>query len=216
MDTLITITQTLVGDDTVNSVNARDLHAFLGVGKDFSTWIKDQIETFGFIEHTDFEVLETTPQIGGVGNRGLKKEYIITLDMGKELAMVSRSEKGRQVRRYFIECEKLLRSGGEPLPSVKPILDKVLPPQPKLIPPYSFQEVAGLLGVDRNDLCLRLRRLGILEYYENEVGKYLIPTKEFRNPAIFVVSKRRFEDHEYPQTRVTGRGFDWIQEALES
>ncbi|AWY01572.1 hypothetical protein A8139_17585 [Marinomonas primoryensis] len=34
--------------------------------------------------------------------------YFITLDMAKELAMVERNEKGKQARRYFIDCEKQL------------------------------------------------------------------------------------------------------------
>ena len=44
-------------------VNARELHAFLGVGKDFSNWIKDRIEKYGFEEDVDFCFLE--PGNGG-------------------------------------------------------------------------------------------------------------------------------------------------------
>ncbi|WP_233402603.1 antA/AntB antirepressor family protein [Marinomonas transparens] len=36
------------------------------------------------------------------------KEYFVTLDMAKELAMVERNEKGKQARRHFIDCEKRL------------------------------------------------------------------------------------------------------------
>ena len=43
------------------AVNARELHAFLGVGKDFSSWIKKQIERCDLIEYQDFEVF---PQKG--------------------------------------------------------------------------------------------------------------------------------------------------------
>ncbi|EAM0325957.1 phage antirepressor Ant, partial [Campylobacter coli] len=39
-----------------------------------------------------------------------RKEYYITLDMAKELCMVENNEKGRQARRYFIECEKRLKN----------------------------------------------------------------------------------------------------------
>lgn len=37
------------------------------------------------------------------------KEYFLTLDMAKELSMVERNEKGKQARKYFIECEKRLK-----------------------------------------------------------------------------------------------------------
>ena len=38
------------------TVNARELHAFLGVGKDFSSWIKERITKYEFVEGLDFEV----------------------------------------------------------------------------------------------------------------------------------------------------------------
>lgn len=38
------------------AVNARELHAFLEVGKDFSSWIKKQIERCDLVEYQDFEV----------------------------------------------------------------------------------------------------------------------------------------------------------------
>lgn len=85
--------------------NARDLHAFLGVGKDYSTWINDRISEYGFKANLDYTVF--SPDLGKtVGRR--RKDYHLTLDTAKELAMVERNEKGRQIRRYFIECEKKL------------------------------------------------------------------------------------------------------------
>ncbi len=107
---LITITTAKVGDGTVQTVNARDLHAFLEVGKDFSTWIKDRIDQYDFVDGRDFcSFLSETgfPQNGGkpLGGRPAK-EYALTLDMAKELAMVERNEKGKQARAYFIECER--------------------------------------------------------------------------------------------------------------
>lgn len=96
--------------------NARDLHKFLNVGRDFNTWIKDRIKQYGFIKNQDFVLVRqnggakhkmTFPQNGGKVKMGRPTiDYHITLDMAKELAMIENNEQGRKVRRYFIECEK--------------------------------------------------------------------------------------------------------------
>lgn len=95
-----------IGEGSIQTVNARDLHSFLEVGKDFSTWIKGRIDQYDFIDGTDFVTYEAAPQNGGAGKRGARIEYAITLDMAKELSMVERNEKGKQARQYFIECER--------------------------------------------------------------------------------------------------------------
>lgn len=100
MDELIPI----IDNGENKAVDARTFHEFLQVGKDFSTWIKDRIEKYGFSEGVDYEVL---PEIGEADFKGLtKKDYIISLDMAKELAMVEKNDKGKQARKYFIEIEK--------------------------------------------------------------------------------------------------------------
>lgn len=87
------------------AVNARELHQFLGVGKDFSSWIKEKISKYGFIKEQDFEVFT---EIGENPQGGRPQiEYALSLDMAKELSMVENNEKGRQARKYFIECEKV-------------------------------------------------------------------------------------------------------------
>lgn len=92
-------------------VNARLLHEQLGVGRDFSTWIKGRISKFGFVEGVDFTISDTIHQNGGLVNGGYKsiKEYTLTIDMAKELAMIENNEIGRMVRKYFIKCEKALK-----------------------------------------------------------------------------------------------------------
>lgn len=94
------------------TVNARDLHAFLEVGKDFSTWIKDRISQFDFAEGVDFVKTQdlSSPNLGSAKSRAQTKiEYHLSLGMAKELAMVERTEKGKQARLYFIECEKIAK-----------------------------------------------------------------------------------------------------------
>ena len=88
-------------------VSARELHEFLEVGRDFTNWIKGRIDKYGFEEGKDYSpilanLVESTPRA--------RMDYILKLDMAKEISMVENNEKGMQARRYFIECEKKLKN----------------------------------------------------------------------------------------------------------
>ena len=107
MNELIKLNQTKINDETVQTVNARELHAFLGNGDMFANWIKNRIEKYGFVENQDFVCVTENPVKIQKGRPS--KEYQISLDMAKELAMVERNDKGKQARQYFIECEKLAK-----------------------------------------------------------------------------------------------------------
>jgi phage anti-repressor protein len=87
--------------DGIETVNARELHKFLEVGRDFSSWIKQRIEKYEFEETVDF-----TPVLGNSTGGRPELVYYISFDMAKELSMVENNEKGKQARKYFIELEK--------------------------------------------------------------------------------------------------------------
>lgn len=89
-------------------VNARLLHEFMGVGKDFTTWIKLRIRQYGFEQNRDYLLTQTGEQLPS-GTKW-RSDYLLTLDMAKELAMVERTPKGREARRYFIDCERQLQA----------------------------------------------------------------------------------------------------------
>ena len=89
--------------------NARDLHKFLNVGRDFSNWIKNRIKQYGFVKNQDFIVVKnlSSPKRATAKSRQqVMIDYHITRDMAKELAMIENNEQGRKVRRYFIQMEK--------------------------------------------------------------------------------------------------------------
>ena len=88
-----------------NTVSARELHNFLEVKTHLSTWIKRMCE-YGFHENIDFSILKSGNRNGGVD---IIDDFVLTLDMAKEISMLQRSEKGKQARRYFINCEKKLK-----------------------------------------------------------------------------------------------------------
>ena len=100
----ITIISASFDGATIPAINARDLHAFLGVKRDFTSWIKGRVTQYGFVEGVDYLLTKTGEQLPS-GTKYLS-EYIITVSMGKELAMVERTPKGREVRLYFIACER--------------------------------------------------------------------------------------------------------------
>ncbi|EKM4141123.1 antA/AntB antirepressor family protein [Escherichia coli] len=107
---LIPVFNGTIANETTLLVNARDLHTFLGVGKRFASWITERIAEYGFVENQDYILVSPNREIKGRGGDRRSKDYHLTLDTAKELAMVERNEKGRQIRRYFIECEKKLRN----------------------------------------------------------------------------------------------------------
>lgn len=98
----------VVEKDGKQAVSARELHNFLEIGKDFSSWIKVQIDRCDLVENIDYQSFtqKGEREIGGT----IRIEYALTIDAAKEVSMMSQSEKGKQARRYFIECEKKLIS----------------------------------------------------------------------------------------------------------
>lgn len=98
---LIPITSTGNG---VQAVMGRDLHKFLEVTSNYTTWLDRMVE-YGFVEGKDFipKMEEST------GGRP-RQDHIISLDMGKQIAMIQRTDKGRQAREYFLECERIAKA----------------------------------------------------------------------------------------------------------
>lgn len=99
MNDLIQITKSTIGAEIINSVNARETYDYLGLAKgQFSRWIKTAIDKYDFIENEDYITIDMN--VEGV------KDYIVSLDMAKELCLVSNTPKGKETRKYFIEVEK--------------------------------------------------------------------------------------------------------------
>ncbi|WP_334319875.1 antA/AntB antirepressor family protein [Gilliamella apicola] len=119
---LVPVTETQLNGKLQQTVSAKKLHHFLGVGRDFSTWIKGRIEQYGFIENDDYVVFDSPELVNqSIKNKQLNKretvrggdrrsiDYHLTLNMAKELAMIENNEKGRAIRKYFIRCEEHLK-----------------------------------------------------------------------------------------------------------
>lgn len=97
MQEIIKINQNEQGEARVN---ARDLHDALNVKARFNDWITRMIE-YGFTEGIDFYSFLSKTKNGGRPS----VEYNLTISMAKEVAMLQRNEKGKEVRNYFIQVE---------------------------------------------------------------------------------------------------------------
>lgn len=86
-------------------VSARDLHLFLESSERFSSWFERQLQ-YGFEEGVDYVGCK---EFNALANQELVN-YAISIDMAKEISMLQRSDKGKQARKYFIECEKKVKA----------------------------------------------------------------------------------------------------------
>lgn len=86
------------------TLSARELHEFLGIGTQYTKWF-DRMSEYGFYENVDYQAI-SQKRLTAQGNETTYIDHEITLDMAKEIAMIQRSDKGKEVRQYFLELER--------------------------------------------------------------------------------------------------------------
>jgi phage anti-repressor protein len=102
MQEIIAVEKKIINGAEVNSVNSRDIYEYLEVDTHYSTWIKRAIDKYDFVEGEDFQVFKNEKS----NSNNPMMDFIVTLDMAKELCMVSNTPKGKETRKYFIAVEK--------------------------------------------------------------------------------------------------------------
>lgn len=107
MQEIVKIYTASIGSTHENFVNLRDIHKFLEIKKHFADWAKTQISRFRLIEGRDYVI-----EFAGSGPRK-RTEYKVTSYSASHIATASETEKGFQLRDYFIDCEKNLQIGQE-------------------------------------------------------------------------------------------------------
>lgn len=98
---LVPVYETSTGEKVVYGT---ELYACLGSKRQYTDWIRNRLHDCDAVENEDFQNFSQNCEKSAVGRP--KHEYIIKLDTAKEMAMLERNEKGKQVRRYFIQVEK--------------------------------------------------------------------------------------------------------------
>lgn len=205
MTNLITLSKTTFDGKLIDSVNARLIHEFLESKQDFSTWIKSRIEQFGFEENHDFVRLHKKME----GNNATLIDYFVSIDMAKELSMIERNEKGKQARKYFIECEKKLINA--PLFNIPQTLSEALQlasDQAKQLEEQA-PKVEYFEAVAKNETHMNATQVGhkfgmsakVLNQHLMDLGIY---NKNIKRTKTF---KQSFLDKGYGEMKTTDNGF---------
>lgn len=160
-------------------VSGRELHEVLKVEKAFSTWMQTQLENVDAIEGQDYttywgdsfkgNVVEFQQSPQYMSSKGYTREYVLGLDIAKEICMCvgvaprtneETKRLSKQVRKYFIECEKQLQTQ---------------------IPQLSERDYAILTIMNAtNDV----QRVGALKQFEEIITKPLLETIEVQEETI--------------------------------
>jgi anti-repressor protein len=224
-----------------NLVNARDLHAALGVRRDFSAWLKQRIEECAAIEGQDFCVVDATPNsvTGEPEYNNRRIDYALTLDLAKHLAMLQRNDVGQRVRQWFIDLEKRQRLALPFDPSdPESVLEyalgearaaKAMRAELEVAKPkveafeqlmdasgtYSLSQVAKMLGTGVVRLCAALRDAGVLMH---DQPNWNVPYQRQVDAARFEVKSNSVvingETRRTYTTRVTTKGLGFIRRLL--
>ena len=91
-------------NDGTQAVMGRDLHKFLEVRAHYKDWLPRMV-AYGFTAGQDY-VLKNERVLGANNREYEQSNHVISLDMAKEISMIQRTDKGKQARQYFIECER--------------------------------------------------------------------------------------------------------------
>lgn len=113
-NSVVPVTETIINGKLQQAVSAKQLHASLNVGRDFSNWIKGRIEQYGLTKNDDYFIFDS-PKWGNQDSKNQhggdrrSKDYLLTIGTAKELAIIENNEHGRAIRKYFIRCEEQLK-----------------------------------------------------------------------------------------------------------
>ncbi|WP_375663809.1 antA/AntB antirepressor family protein [Bartonella sp. CL63NXGY] len=236
---LININQTQIDGELVQTVNARDLHAFLEVKTSFKDWIIRRIKECKFKEDHDFCSF-LSESSGGRPS----KDYALTLDMAKHLSMIERNDKGHEAREYFIECERRAKQAATPQqidyssPQVmlgvlthlknenerKDIIIAEL--KPKAIALDGLKRSDGLFGIIEAAKILEVRPKDLTDYlrahdwvYRRAPGAPLLPyqdkiKKGLMDCPVITIQKNDGTEKTVPSTKITSKGLAYLREEI--
>lgn len=153
---LVPVYETSEGEKVVYGT---ELYAVLEAKSKFADWVKNRLKDCDALDNEDFQSFSKILEKGGRP----QTEYIIKLDTAKEMAMLERNEKGKQVRRYFIQIEKKYKENSlaDLSPELRAIIvvDKRITKVEKKV--EQLEKDIPLYGSEADELCNHVKRKGV-------------------------------------------------------
>lgn len=152
---LVPVYETSTGEKVVYG---SELHEVLEVKSNYRDWVKNRLNDCEAVENEDYQIFAKNLAKGRPA-----QDHIIKLDTAKEMAMLERNEKGKQVRRYFIQIEKKYREN--PLDDISPelravlVVDKRITKVEKKVEHLEYD--IPLYGAEADELCNHVKRKGV-------------------------------------------------------
>lgn len=108
----------IINHNNRSAVSARDLYHQLGFNSSqFTRWVKKNILNNAFTEKGNdwFDLMSNG-----------KQDFVLSLDFAKRLAMMARTERGEQIRNYFLQCERQTLEAAKPQTATELLLQSVM------------------------------------------------------------------------------------------
>lgn len=187
-----------VNDKQEQTISGRALHEFLGVNTRYNDWFKRMLD-YDFTEGKDFySILSKTSDNGRPST-----DHQLTINMAKEICMLSKTERGKQARKYFIECEKLWNEPQAVLSRALQMSQRVLADTQARMAKYITEnqpKIDFANAVTASKDCIYIRELAKiltqngLPVGEKKLYKYLRENN-------YLIKDRRADDYNQPTQR---------------
>jgi anti-repressor protein len=211
---LMKLSKKQIKDEIINTVSCRELHCYLECTERFNSWFNRQLE-YGFIYGVDYIGCK---EFNTLANQELDN-YYITLDMAKEISMVQRTDKGKQARQYFIDCERKLKTIKTPQTYLEALKELVVITEEKerlqslnnalmhVVKTYTTGEIAKELNYKSASQLNKLLHNKGIQYKQN--GTWLLYSK-YADMGLVEIKQGVKHDHTYYNQQWTQKGRQFI------